>query len=87
MASSTSDFNPTTIFRIKAIIGLVIANLFLIHDRWVMFFILLFLAIICEVLHLRLSEVLSHNHKVTEHNRKIEDSKISLRALDDMRRQ
>ena len=77
MSSSTSDFRHTTILRIKAIICLAIANLFLIHDGWAIFFILVFLAIICEILHRRLSEILLHNHKVTEHNRKIEQSKAS----------
>lgn len=68
-------------------IGLVSANLYLIHDKWAMFFILLFLALFCEILHRRLSEVILHNHRVTEHNRKIEESKASQIALSDMRRQ
>ena len=86
MASSTSDIQHTTILRIKAVIGLVIANIFLIHDWWATFFLLLLLAIICEILHLKLSEVILHNRRVTEHNRKIEESKIHQGALNDMRR-
>jgi hypothetical protein len=58
------------IFRIKAVIGIVFANVFLIHDEWTTFFFLLFLAIICEILHRKYSEVISHNRRVTEHNYK-----------------
>ena len=54
--------------------GLVIANIFLVHDEWTTFFLLLFLAIICEILHRRLSEVILHNRRVTDHNRKIKES-------------
>jgi ATP/ADP translocase len=52
-----------------------------------MFFILLFLALICEILHRRLSEVILHNHRVTTHNRKIEESKANKIALSDKSRQ
>ena len=71
MASSTPDFHHTTILRIKAVMGLAIANVFLIHDEWTTFFFLLFLAIICEILHRKYSEVISHNRRVIEHNSKI----------------
>jgi hypothetical protein len=70
MALSTPDFHHTTILRIKAVMGLVIANVFLIHDEWAMFFFLLFLAIFCEILHRKYSEVISHNRRVTEFNHK-----------------
>ena len=70
MSSSISDFHHTTFLRIKAVMGLVIANVFLIHDEWTMFFFVLFLAIICEILHRKLSEVILHNRRVNEHNRK-----------------
>lgn len=86
MTSSASDFKHTTILRIKAVIGLVIANIFLMHDKWVTFFLLLFLAIICEILHLKLSDVILHNRRVTEHNRKIEESKIHQGELNAMQR-
>jgi hypothetical protein len=58
------------IFRIKAVIGIVFANVFLIHDEWTTFFFLLFLAIICEILHRKYSEVIAHNRRVTEHHQK-----------------
>jgi hypothetical protein len=70
MTSLTPDFHHTTILRIKAVISLVGANVFLIHDEWSLFFFLLFLAIICEILHRKYSEVISHNRRVTEHNHK-----------------
>jgi hypothetical protein len=38
MSSSLSGFQHTTILRIKAVIGLAIANILLIHDKWAMFF-------------------------------------------------
>lgn len=86
MASSTPDFHHTTILRIKAVISLVIANIFLIHDEWTTFFLLLFLAIICEILHVKISEVILHNRRVTDHNRKIEERKIHQGELNAMQR-
>jgi hypothetical protein len=48
-----------------------IANIFLIHDEWLIFFFLLFLAITFEILHLKLYEVMLHNHSVAERKKKL----------------
>jgi cell division protein FtsL len=87
MPASKVEFIQTNALRLKAVLGLGFADIFLIHDKWLMFFILIVLAIIFEVLHLRLYEVLLHNHEVTERNRKIEERKASQQALNDMRRE
>lgn len=70
MTTSTPDIHHTTILRIKAVISLVIANIYVIHDEWTTFIYLLFLAIICEILHRKISQVIFLNRRVNEHNRK-----------------
>jgi hypothetical protein len=81
MSSSISDFHHTTFLRIKAVMGIVITNIFLIHDEWTIFFFVLFLATICEILHRKLSEVILHNRRINEHYRKNSRKKDSSRML------
>ena len=74
-------------FRLKALIGLVFANLFLMRDEWLLFFLLIFLAIFCELLHHKFNEVLRHNAKIALREKKAFESRNKEKMLDEVRRQ
>jgi len=87
MSGAKVEFVEATLFRFKAMLGLGIADIFLIHDNWWMFFFLLILAIFFEIMYHKLYEVLLHNHSVNEHNRKIHETRANQKMLDEMRSQ
>ena len=74
-------------FRLKAMLGLGCANLFLLHDEWLLFFLTLALAIFCELLHHKFNEVLHHNAKIALRNEKAFESRNKEKMLDEVRRQ
>ena len=87
MSATRVEFVEASLLRFKAIISLGSADIFLIDDNWWMFSLLLILAIFFEIMHLKLYEVLLHNHNVAEHNRKMHESRDHQNILADMRRQ
>jgi hypothetical protein len=74
-------------FRLKAMLGLGCANLFLLHDEWLLFFLTLALTIFFEILHHKFNEVLHHNAKIALRNEKAFESKNKEKMLDEVRRQ
>jgi hypothetical protein len=74
-------------FRLKAMLGLGCANLFLLHDEWLLFFLILALTIFFEILHLKFNEVLNHNAKIALRNEKAFESRNKEKMLDEVRRQ
>jgi hypothetical protein len=74
-------------FRLKAMLGLGCANLFLLHDEWPLFFLTLALTIFFEILHHKFNEVLHHNAKVALRNEKAFESRNKEKMLDEVRRQ
>ena len=87
MSESKVEFVETNVLRLKAILGLGIANVFLIIENWPMFFFSLILTIIFEIVHRKLYEVLSHNHYVAQHKKNIKERKMHQEALNTMQSQ
>jgi len=74
-------------FRLKALVGLVFANLFLMRDEWLIFCFLIALAIFCELLHLKLNDVLRHNSKITLRDKKASEIRNKEKKLEELRQQ
>ena len=74
-------------FRLKALLGLSCANLFLLHDEWLIFCLLFISAIFCELLHLKLNEVLRHNAKLALRDKKASEIKNKEKMLEEVRQQ
>ena len=74
-------------FRLKALLGLGCANLFLLHDEWLIFCLLCILAIFCELLHLKFNEVLRHNAKIILRDQKASEIRNRQKMLEDLRQQ
>jgi hypothetical protein len=74
-------------FRLKALLGLGCANLFLLHDDWLLFCSLLALAIFCELLHHKFNEVLRHNAKIFLRNEKELEIRNKEKMLKEVRQQ
>ncbi len=74
-------------FRLKALMGLVFANLFLMRDQWLLFGLLITLAIFCELLHLKLNDVLRHNSKIILRDKKASEMRKKEKMLEEVRQQ
>jgi hypothetical protein len=72
-------------FRLKALLGLGCANLFLLHDQWLIFCFLFILAIFCELLHLKFNEVLRHNAKIILRDQKASEIRNRQKMLEELR--
>jgi hypothetical protein len=70
MPESKVEIVTTHVLRLTAVISLCSANILLILENWAMFFFLIFLAFICEILHRKYFEVISHNRSASEYNQK-----------------
>jgi hypothetical protein len=81
VSESKVEFVETNILRLKAVLGLGIANVFLILENWLMFFFLFILAFVFEILHRKLYVVLLHNHAVAQHKQNIKERKINQETL------
>ena len=80
-----SDHNH--FFRLKALLGLGCANLFLLRDEWLVFHFFFFLAIFCELLHLKLNDVLRHNSKIILRDKKASEIRNREKMLEEVRQQ
>jgi putative Mn2+ efflux pump MntP len=74
-------FPETTFIRLKALAGLTAADLCLIYDKWITFFVLIALAIGLEFLYRSLHEVLLHNHEVEKTKQKIAERRAHQLAM------
>lgn len=74
-------------FRLKALLGLGCANLFLLHDEWLLFSFVFVLAIFCELLHFKFNEVLRHSAKIALRDEKAFEIKNKKKMLEELRRQ
>jgi len=81
MSVLSVHFPETTFIRLKALAGLTAADLCLIYDKWITFFVLLAIAIALEFLYRRLHEVLLHNHEVEKTAQKIAERKAHQLAM------
>jgi hypothetical protein len=87
VSESKVEFVETNVLKLKAVLGLGIANVFLILESWLMFFFSLILAFIFEVLRRKLYEVLLHNHAVAQHQQNIKERKTHQEMLNTMQNQ
>lgn len=87
MSEENVEFAETSFLRLTSLLSLGGANLYLIHDNWLMFSLFLFASIVFEVIRLKLYEVLHHNHHVHIQNKKMYDKKMQEEALAELRRQ
>ena len=71
-------------FRLKALASLVCANIFLMYDQWLLFCLLIILAIFCELLHLKLNNVLRHNSKIVLGDKKVSEIKNEEKILEEV---
>ena len=74
-------------FRLKAMLGLGFANLFLLHDQWLLFCFVLALAAFCELLHHKFNEVLRHNVKILLRDEKAFEIRNKKKMLEEVRQQ
>lgn len=74
-------------FRLKALLGLGCANLFLLHDQWLLFCFVLALAAFCELLHHKFNEVLRHNVKILLRDEKAFEIRNKEKLLEQLRQQ
>jgi hypothetical protein len=81
MSVLSVHFPETTFIRLKALAGLTAADLCLIYDKWITFFVLIALAIGLEFLYRSLHEVLLHNHEVEKTKQKIAERRAHQLAM------
>ena len=81
MSVLSVHFPETTFIRLKALAGLTAADLCLIYDKWITFFVLIAIAIALEFLYRRLHEVLLHNHEIEKTAQKIAERKAHQLAM------
>jgi hypothetical protein len=81
MSVLSVHFPETTFIRLKALAGLTAADLCLIYDKWITFFVLIAIAIALEFLYRRLHEVLLHNHEIEKTAQKIAERKAHALAM------
>ncbi|MBU3560433.1 MAG: hypothetical protein K9J35_01145 [Rhodoferax sp.] len=81
MSILSVHFPETTAIRLKALAGLTAADLCLIYDKWITFFVLIAIAIALEFLYRRLHEVLLHNHEIEKTAQKIAERKAHALAM------
>ena len=65
---SKVPFKQTNWLRLISVLCLGIANIILVADLWWMFFNFFIIALISELLHRRIYEVLLYNHQVEKEN-------------------
>jgi hypothetical protein len=76
-------FPETTFIRFKALIALTVADICLVHDKWLTFTVLLVIAIALEFLYRSLHEVLLHNHEIEKATEKIAQRKAHQKAMEE----
>jgi hypothetical protein len=74
-------FPETTFIRFKALIALTVADICLVHDKWLTFTVLLVVAIALEFLYRSLHEVLLHNHEIDILTKKTAERKAHAEAM------
>jgi hypothetical protein len=87
VTESNVEFVETNVLRLKAVLCLGIANIFLIIENWLIFFFSLILSICFEILNRKLYEVLLHNHAVAQHKKNIQERKIHQETLNSIQSQ
>ena len=76
-------FPETTFIRVKALVALTVADICLVHDKWLTFIVLLVIAIGLEFLYRSLHEVLLHNHEIDKMTEKIAQRKAHQKAMEE----
>jgi hypothetical protein len=70
--SAKIEFNQTSTLRLISVSCLSIADLYLIKDRWQLFFLFFLLMIAIELFRGKLYKVLLHHHETTLRTEKLE---------------
>ena len=81
MSILSVHFPETTFIRLKALVGLMAADICLIYDKWITFFVLVAIVISLEYLYRSLHEVLLHNHEIEKMTQKIAERKAHQAAM------
>jgi hypothetical protein len=81
MSVLSVHFPETTFIRFKALMGLTVADICLIYDRWITFFVMFMIAIALDVLYRKLHEVLLHNHEIDIMTKKAAERKAHALAM------
>ena len=83
MSMHLPHFPETTFIRVKALVALTVADICLVHDKWLTFIVLLVIAIGLEFLYRSLHEVLLHNHEIDKMTEKIAQRKAHQKAMEE----
>jgi hypothetical protein len=83
MSMHLPHFPETTFIRFKALLALTVADIFLVQDKWLIFIVLLVIALALEFLYRSLHEVLLHNHEIEKATEKIAQRKAHQKAMEE----